>query len=226
MIFIQNLFSNFWFTSIFKLFLGFILAGAIGLERSSWNKPAGFRTHSLVGISSVLIMICGQYLSTKYNADPTRIPAQLLSGIGFIGAGTILREGFNVKGLTTASSLLAVTCIGLSIGAGFYLGGIIATVIVYFILSYSYVFSSRLDHFDVLALKVDVNLAPKDMMHKIQFFLEANDLAIQEISQISNNNSDLNSLKLICKFNNKFYNKNKIITSLLSLDNVVSVTDI
>jgi len=224
--FIQNLFSNFWFESFFKLALGFALAGIIGLERSSWNKPAGFRTHSLVGISSVLIMICGEYLSTKYNADPTRIPAQLLSGIGFIGAGTILRDGFNVKGLTTASSLLAVTCIGLSIGAGFYLGGIVATAIVYFILSYSYVFSAKLDHFDVLMLKVDVNLSPKDMINKIQFFLEANDLAIQEISQLEDTNSEYNSIKLVCKFNNKFYNKNKIITSLLSLDNVVSVIDI
>ena len=68
----------------------------------------------------------------------SRIPAQLLSGIGFIGAGTILRDGLNVKGLTTAASLLAVTCIGLCIGAGFYLGGIVATFIVYIILSHSH----------------------------------------------------------------------------------------
>ena len=79
--------------------LGCILAGIIGLERSSWNKPAGFRTHSLVWMSAVLIMLCGEYMSKEYNIDPSRIPAQLLSGIGFIGAGTILRDGFNVKGL-------------------------------------------------------------------------------------------------------------------------------
>ena len=90
----------------FKLILGFFLAGIIGLERSAWNKPAGFRTHALLGISSVLIMLCGEYIAQKYNADPTRIPAQLLSGIGFIGAGTILRDGFNVKGLTNASGYI------------------------------------------------------------------------------------------------------------------------
>ncbi len=133
-----DFFMSFEVQAIIKLLLGFTLAGIIGAERESLNKPAGFKTHSLIGISSVLVMLCGQYLSMNGNADASRIPAQLLSGIGFIGAGTILRDGLTVKGLTTASSLLAVTCIGLSIGAGFYLGGIVATIIVYFILSRSH----------------------------------------------------------------------------------------
>ena len=119
---VLSFFNSFGFQAIIKLILGFMLAGIIGLERSSWSKPAGFRTHALVGISSVLIMLCGEYMSRAYDIDPSRIPAQLLSGIGFIGAGTILRDGFNVKGLTTAAGLLAVTCIGLSIGAGFFTG--------------------------------------------------------------------------------------------------------
>lgn len=89
--------NSFWFQAILKLFLGFILAGIIGLERSSWNKPAGFRTHSLVGISAVLITLCGEFLSDYYEIDPSRLSSQLLSGIGFIGAGTILRDGFHVK---------------------------------------------------------------------------------------------------------------------------------
>ena len=84
--FILNLFNSFWFESIFKLVLGFMLAGLSGLERSSWNKPAGFRTHALVGISAVLIMLCGEYMSQNFNMDPSRIPAQLLSGIGFINS--------------------------------------------------------------------------------------------------------------------------------------------
>ena len=95
-------------------------------------------------------------MSKEYDIDPSRIPAQLLSGIGFIGAGTILRDGFNVKGLTTAAGLLAVTCIGLSIGAGFYLGGIATTLIVYIILSYSYKISDKLDHFNILDLEIEI----------------------------------------------------------------------
>ena len=153
---VLNILNSFWFQSLLRITLGFVLAGVIGLERSSWNKPAGFRTHSLVGVSAVLIMLCGEYMSSEYDIDPSRIPAQLLSGIGFIGAGTILRDGFNVKGLTTAAGLLAVTCIGLSIGAGFYLGGIFATLIVYLVLSYSYKISDRLDHFNILYLKIQM----------------------------------------------------------------------
>lgn len=130
---------SFEIQSVIKLSLGFILAGIIGSERESLNKPAGFKTHSLIGVCSVLVMLCGEYLSmTGQSVDASRIPAQLLSGIGFIGAGTILRDGLTVKGLTTAASLLAVTCIGLSIGSGFYLGGIIATIFSYYILSRSH----------------------------------------------------------------------------------------
>ena len=116
----QNLMGIQQFETFFKLVLIVLLAGIVGYERESWKKPAGFRTYVLVGISSVLVMICGNELYKSIGADPTRIPAQLLSGIGFLGAGTILRDGFNVKGLTTAAGLLAVTCIGLLIGAGFY----------------------------------------------------------------------------------------------------------
>ena len=151
-----ELITSFAFTSTVRLILGFILAGIIGLERSSWNKPAGFRTHVLVGISAVLVMICGEYLYNTTGADPTRIPAQLLSGIGFLGAGTILRDGFNVKGLTTASTLLAVTCIGLCIGAGYYLCGIIATALVYVILSYSYLISDKIEHYNMLELEIEL----------------------------------------------------------------------
>ena len=105
------------FTIIFKLVLIFILSGFIGLERAALSKPAGFRTHVLVGMSGDMTMICGEYLNETKGSDVTRIPAQLLSGIGFLGAGTILRDGFNVKGLTTAASLLVVACLGLCVGA-------------------------------------------------------------------------------------------------------------
>ena len=123
--------------AIIRLLLGFILAGIIGSQRESLNKPAGFKTHSLIGVSSVLIMLCGEYLNIYWDGDPSRIPAQLLSGIGFIGAGTILRDGFNVKGLTTASGLLCISCIGLCVGAGAYIIAFIATMVTYFMISYS-----------------------------------------------------------------------------------------
>ena len=87
---LTQIFDNYYIQTIIKIVLIIVLSGIIGLERDSWNKPAGFRTHALVGISSVLVALCGEYFFKTFNAgDPTRIPAQLLSGIGFIGAGSM-----------------------------------------------------------------------------------------------------------------------------------------
>lgn len=222
--FLRSIFTSFWFEAIIKLFLGFILAGIIGAERESVNKPAGFKTHSLIGISSVLIMLCGEYLSTKYaNADVSRIPAQLLSGIGFIGAGTILRDGFNVKGLTTASSLLAVTCIGLSIGAGFYLGGIISTVIVYTILSYSYSMFGSLDHFT----NVELNLTVEDFANTlpvIQGILDKYDISIKKIKNNQKDEKHSKDVQLIFRYH-KDININSVLTEISALDNVTDLEE-
>ena len=219
---ILNITSSFWFHAILKLILGFFLAGIIGLERSSWSKPAGFRTHSLVGISAVLIMLCGQYMSKEYNVDPTRIPAQLLSGIGFLGAGTILRDGFNVTGLTTAAGLLAVTCIGLSIGAGFYLGGIIATVIVYVVLSYSYKVLENLDHFDVLELHF--NIKSNNALEEIEKVLSNHNVDIKQIQKSNtDSNEDGGTVVILGNYNKKTFKRNELMRSLSSIEKVSDI---
>lgn len=224
---ILNFFNSFGFQAIIKLVLGFILAGIIGLERSSWSKPAGFRTHALVGISSVLIMLCGEYMSKAYDIDPSRIPAQLLSGIGFIGAGTILRDGVNVKGLTTAAGLLAVTCIGLSIGAGFYLGGIVTTLIVYIILSYSYKFSDKLDHFDLLDLQVEISQNVDETLTKLEKLLSNYNIDIKQLKKTDelDNEEDSVTLKIVCHYNKKGFNKNQLLKNISLLENVSEVIE-
>lgn len=223
---LEAIWNNFSFQCIFKIILIVLLSGIIGMERSTWNKPAGFRTHALLGISAVLVVLCGEALAQKYNVDPFRIAAQFLSGIGFLGAGTILRDGFNVKGLTTASGLLTVSCIGLCVGAGFYLGAIVATILAYLILSYAYVFSDRLDHFDVLDLELDTNENIKDIIPEVEKFLDKHELEIKQIKDITDNDKKYNSLKLICKYNNKMITKNKIITKLTTLPDVTNVKEI
>lgn len=218
--------NSFWFQSIFKLFLGFILAGIIGIERSSWSKPAGFRTHALVGISAVLIMLCGEYLSKIYDMDPSRIPAQLLSGIGFIGAGTILRDGFNVKGLTTAAGLLAVTCIGLSIGAGFYLGGIVTTLIVYIILSYSYKISDKLDHFNLLQLEIKIDKNIEETLDEIEKHLTNFEVEIKQIKRPNKDEEDdTNTIHVIGQYNKKGFNKNRLFKNISSIENVKEIIE-
>ncbi|MBC7075066.1 MAG: MgtC/SapB family protein [Syntrophomonadaceae bacterium] len=125
---------------IFRLVLAAVLGGLIGLERESLNRPAGLRTYTLVCLGSALAMVVSldmyfQYYQTV-NADPGRIAAQVVSGIGFLGAGTILREGATVRGLTTAAGLWVVACIGLAVGAGLYVPAVVTTVLILFVLIY------------------------------------------------------------------------------------------
>lgn len=208
--------------AIIKLFLGFILAGIIGAEREALNKPAGFKTHSLIGVSSVLIMLCGEYLSLNWDVDASRIPAQLLSGIGFIGAGTILRDGFNVKGLTTAASLLAVTCIGLCIGAGFYLGGIIATIFSYYILSHSHNFFNIKNGQEHIELSVILQNSVS-VMPQIEQILYKNKIAVQKIRIIPSEDDDNKEImQLVAKYNGSLPT-NRIVTEISSLKDVFEV---
>ena len=123
--------------ALVKLGITTILSGIIGFEREHSHRPAGFRTHILVAIGSALVMLTSVYIfdSQGMTGDVTRMSAQVLSGIGFLGAGTILREGFSVKGLTTAASLWAVACIGIAVGSGFYAGALVATIVIYLTLN-------------------------------------------------------------------------------------------
>jgi putative Mg2+ transporter-C (MgtC) family protein len=120
---------------ILRLVLACLLGGIIGFEREHVHRPAGFRTHILVCVGSALVMITSDFIYTHYsshvNTDPARLGAQVVSGIGFLGAGTIIKEGINVKGLTTAASLWAVSCVGIAVGIGFYSGAFIATGVIF-----------------------------------------------------------------------------------------------
>ena len=117
-----------------KLVMALICGGLLGLERGRKKRPAGFRTYMLVCIGAALVMMTNQYISELYETgDPSRMGAQVVSGIGFLGAGTIITTGHNrVKGLTTAAGLWASACVGLAIGIGFYEGAIIGTVMIFF----------------------------------------------------------------------------------------------
>ena len=115
---------------VIRLFLAVLLGGVVGLERERHGRAAGLRTHILVCVSAALVMSLSLFLHEKYHSDPANIAAHVVSGIGFLGAGTILRFKVSIKGLTTAASLWAVSCIGLAVGAGFYFGAMITTAVV------------------------------------------------------------------------------------------------
>lgn len=113
-----------------RLLLAVLLGGLIGLEREVLGRPAGLRTHILVSTGSALIMVVSAYAFES--GDPARLAAQVVSGIGFLGAGTIMREGASVRGLTTAASLWVVAGIGLAVGVGYYYAAAVTTLLVYF----------------------------------------------------------------------------------------------
>jgi putative Mg2+ transporter-C (MgtC) family protein len=127
-----------WDESLLRLALAAVLGGLIGVERELREREAGLRTHLLVAVGSALFTIVGAYgfhdfLSSGESvvrADPTRIAAQIVTGIGFLGAGAIIRQGFSVRGLTTAATLWVVAAVGLASGAGYYSAAVITTALV------------------------------------------------------------------------------------------------
>jgi putative Mg2+ transporter-C (MgtC) family protein len=119
---------------LLRLGLAVLLCGAIGLERESRDQAAGLRTHILVGVGAALFTLVSAYgfsgSAPGARVDPTRFAAQIVNGIGFLGAGTIIRQGFTVRGLTTAAALWIVAAIGIAVGAGYYLGAAVTTGII------------------------------------------------------------------------------------------------
>ncbi len=124
-------------TICLRIGLALIMGGLIGIERGRKNRPAGFRTYMLVCLGSALIMMINQFVyQIDGNADPVRMGAQVVSGIGFLGAGTIMVTGRNqVKGITTAAGLWTAAALGLAIGIGFYEGAIVGGVAIILVMA-------------------------------------------------------------------------------------------
>jgi len=123
---------------LFRLLLAVLLGGLVGMEREMHGRPAGFRTHLLVTVGACLMSVVSEHYYLKYPAldsssavrfDPSRIAAQIVSGIGFLGAGVIIKEGLAVRGLTTAACLWLAAGIGMAVGCGLYLAAVFTTII-------------------------------------------------------------------------------------------------
>jgi putative Mg2+ transporter-C (MgtC) family protein len=126
-----------WDDNLARLSLAAALGAAIGFERELRDREAGLRTHLLVCLGSALFTIVSAYGFRDFltsgdqviRADPTRIAAQIVTGIGFLGAGAIIRQGLSVRGLTTAATLWVAAAIGIAAGAGYYSGAVLGTVV-------------------------------------------------------------------------------------------------
>lgn len=184
-----------WYEVILRVVLAIIIGGLIGYEREYKNRPAGFRTHILVCIGAAVIsmiqvsgtqeitdMILKQpELSSALKADIGRLGAQVVTGVGFLGAGTIIHEKGSVKGLTTAASIWVVACIGLGVGMGYYFLSIFSTIAVYVVLVSLKQFEARFFHKSkITKLQVQYNNRP-ELIKKMEEYFSKKNIKVQNI---------------------------------------------
>lgn len=163
------------FSVSLRILLAMICGGVIGVERGKARQPAGMRTYMLVCMGAAVVMLTGQYMFNKFGTgDPARLGAQVISGIGFLGAGSIITSGnTKIRGLTTAAGLWTAACIGLGIGIGFYSGGIIATLAVHLTLTQAKRLEQHLvfqERWVSLYLEMDGKQKMSDVAHKMEEF--------------------------------------------------------
>ncbi len=169
-----------------RLVISVILGGVIGFERERKNRPAGLRTNMLVCIGACIVMMTNQYIYQAYNAgDPVRMGAQVVSGIGFLGAGTIIVTAHNrIKGLTTAASLWTAACVGLALGIGLYEVAVMGCLVIFLVLALLNLWDgqihSRIKSLDIyIELEKDVSLG--EFLHRIgQHSLSISGLQIEQ----------------------------------------------
>jgi len=162
---------------ILRVLIGAGLGAVVGLERERQDQPAGLRTHMILVIGATLAMVLSVNLGYLFArpgtpADPARLAAQVISGIGFLGAGAILRYGSTVKGLTTATSLWTMAIVGLTVGAGYYLVGVITTGLMLVVLTLLNIIEKRFVRTSVTRyLLIDANFH-KGLVKSIRHIVE------------------------------------------------------
>jgi putative Mg2+ transporter-C (MgtC) family protein len=180
-----------WAELLLRVVLAAALGGAIGFERELREREAGLRTHMLVSVGAALFTLVSAYawMDWRFSTaeglvfDPTRIAAQIVTGIGFLGAGAIIRQGLSVRGLTTAATLWVVAAIGMATGAGYYAAAVITTVLVLFSL-----WPLRL-----LAFRVSERFRPEEGRLAIE--LPAGASAVSVLEAVEEAGADVRSLE-------------------------------
>lgn len=179
-----------WDIILFRIILSFAVAFLIGLEREKSRQIAGLRTHILICVGSALLMILSIYIPSTYVlgngiADPGRIAAQVVSGIGFLGAGAILKYGFNVKGLTTAANIWVMAAIGLAIGGGLYFPAILVAGVILVTL--------------ILISKIERKLFKRGFMKSIEIEFEEKKTSFNQLKKIISKYGRINNVELSMK---------------------------
>ncbi|WP_174615368.1 MgtC/SapB family protein [Virgibacillus ihumii] len=223
---IDQLFGEHFLTIMIRVLIALVLSGLIGFERELKRHSAGFRTHILVGVGSCLMMLLSLYgfeaFIDEYDNirfDPARIPSYVISGIGFLGAGTIIVNGMTIRGLTTAASIWAVAGLGLVVGAGMYAPAVFTT----FVILLSLVFLNNIekmfsksrssDLIEIVAfsdLKIEKVIAIFESFQLSikQVEIEKEDIALQNIFIKINHDSKLDRMRLFAEISKLEHVKN------------------
>lgn len=208
-----------------RLFIAMLCGGVIGIEREHKRRPAGFRTHILICLGAAITTMTSQflYLQLGLYTDIGRLGAQVIAGIGFIGAGTIIvTKRRQVKGLTTAAGLWTCAIIGLAVGAGYYEAGIIATALILF----AEVFFSRFEYWVIVNsrnLNIYVEYGNNDNLDNVIRYLKTNGVILLdlEITKSGNNSCAILQLQLPKKVSH-----DKIMTAINASEGIVSVEEL
>lgn len=215
------------FSTVLRLMLALVCGGLLGLERGKKKRPAGFRTHMLVCVGAALAMITNQYMAEHYaGIDASRMASQVISGIGFLGAGTIMVTGLQkIRGLTTAAGLWVVACIGLAFGTGFYSGGIVATVLCYVINTVLHRFETRMET-NARIIGIYVELADVSYIGKLLEKLRQSEINVTELETGKARMSDNHVGVLLVIRLAHFVNHSEIIEQLEMVEGVSFVEEV
>ncbi len=228
--------QSYYFKVISRILFAVFLGGIVGLERELKNRPAGFRTHILVCVSACSLMVLSDLLFEQYfNSygvvfDPQRLGAQVVSGVGFLGAGTIVHFGNSVRGLTTAASIWSVAAIGLIAGTGFFFLAFFTLITIEIVLTlFDGLLRHKLFKFKTIDLFLTVKHSPEVMGNLTLFFTEQN-MKIEEIQfksykEPTNGNPTeyISKLKVVLNVKNSIFTIENIVAELERSNGILSV---
>lgn len=231
--------SNMELQMLLRLLLATVLGGVVGIERGKGDRPAGLRTHVLVCVGSTLFMLVSIFgfgdttpVHTTVDdlgvrRDSARIAAQVVSGIGFLGAGTIIHEGLSIKGLTTAASMWMVSAIGLAVGAGMYVVSIGSTLLTLVVLTVLHKWEKHIGlrgktstRFIVARVENRVGIVT-DVMN----YLTLNAVKLKSLNVKSNDNNQTLELEMFVKYNPEVDNM-EVISGLHEIDGFISLENV
>jgi putative Mg2+ transporter-C (MgtC) family protein len=191
--------------TVMRLLIAAFLGALIGLEREHRNQPAGLRTHMILSIGSCLAMCMSIVLAMPFrslapNGDPARLAAQVISGIGFLGAGAIIKFGANIKGLTTATSLWTVAIVGLTVGAGHFFSAVTTTLLLLLTLTILGILEKRwLIETVTRSIKIRASYR-EDLVSEVKEMFKSNDIMLKTMGISRNKDADEISIEAVAAF--------------------------